>query len=477
MSVPELKRSMGLYAAIASAAGLVVAAGTLVSLGQGMGIAGPGFIIPMIIALVLNLFVAFSFAELSSILPRAGGINHFTLPALGPFMAMVAVISGYVIVTIFAGSAEAAVAGLVFSDVFVPWFNPTLFSILLVVVLAIVNILGVDLFAKVQMVLVTVMIGSMMILGIIGLTGTGTGTPLTTSIPFNPMGMGVLSLTALGFWLFVGIELVTPMAEEIKNPRKNIPIAMISALLIILVSDLLYGFTSLKYVPMDVLAGSVAPHVEAANAMMGRTGQIWIAIVSITATATTINTLIAAVPRMLYGMSFEGQFPKVFGQLTRWKTPGVAIGFMSSLFVICLLSGIASIDTIIVYIMAGAICWFITYIIAHLDVLILRRKYPHANRKFKSPFGPWPQIIGIISMIYMMFNIFPDPVMKTQIYKICIVFISGTVLYSALWVKFVMKRGLFETITLKDLLQETGELDILLEVAVPVASASKPKTL
>ncbi|MHB1406702.1 MAG: APC family permease [Desulfitobacteriaceae bacterium] len=479
MSTPALKRSIGLYGAIATAVGLVVASSTLVTLGQGMGLGGPGFIYAMIFALILNLFVAFSFAELSAILPRAGGINHFTLPALGPFMGMVAVISGYVIVNMFAGSAEASVAGIVFQDVFVPGFSPMLFSFLLVAILGIVNILGVDLFVKVQMVLTTVMIGSMMILGIIGLTGIGGGTPLPTSPSFNPMGIGVLSLTALAFWLFVGIELVTPMAEEIKKPRLYIPIAMIAALLIILVSDLLYGFASLKYVPMDVLAGSAAPHVDTAKAMLGRTGQIWIGIVSLAATATTVNTLLAAIPRMLYGMALEGQLPQVFGQLTRWKTPGVAIGFMLAALLIFVLSGIATIDTIIVFIMAGALSWFITYIIAHLDVLILRRKYPNAVRNFKSPFGFWPQVLGIAGMLYMMFNIFPDPVIKAQIYKIVVIFVGASVLFSALWVKLKMKKGLFETTTLETLLQETGDMDILTGAgaAVPANVATKTETI
>lgn len=109
----------------------------------------------------------------------------------------------------------------------------------------------------------------------------------------------------------------------------------------------------------------------------------------------------------------------------------------------------------------GAICWFITYIIAHLDVLILRQKYPNAKRGFKSPFGFLPQVLGIISMIYMMFNIFPDPDIKAQIYKIVVVFLAATVLFSALWVKFIMKKGLFEITPLETLLQETGDMDVL----------------
>src|SRR5680860_882504 len=114
----ELKRVIGLPAGIASAVGLVVAASTLVIQGQGFGMGGAGFLIAMVIAMLINLFVMFSFAELSGIVPRAGSVNHYTQAALGPFMAIVAVLASYFIVNIFAGSAEASVPGLIFHDVF-----------------------------------------------------------------------------------------------------------------------------------------------------------------------------------------------------------------------------------------------------------------------------------------------------------------------------------------------------------------------
>lgn len=85
----------------------IVASTTLVSLGQGVDIAGYGFIYPMIFAFLLNVFAALTFAELSGMIPRAGSVNHYTLPAMGPFMGMIAIISGYLIVSIFGTSRSA----------------------------------------------------------------------------------------------------------------------------------------------------------------------------------------------------------------------------------------------------------------------------------------------------------------------------------------------------------------------------------
>ncbi len=468
MSVGGLKRSMGLWAAVSTAVGLVVASTTLVSLGQGFGIGGPGFIFAMLIALVLNLFVAFSFAELSSILPKAGSLNHYTLSAMGPFPAILAVLAGYVIVTIFAGSAEAAVPGIVFNEVFAAWMSPIVFSVGMVLLLTVVNLLGVDLFAYVQMAMTGIMIGSMDLLGLIGNLGIpGPAVNPEVFANFNPMGLGVASLASLGFWLFVGIEYVCPMAEEIKQPRKYIPLAMILALAIIAVSNILFGFASLRYLPLDQLAGSTAPHVDTAVAMLGPAGGIWIGIVTIFASVSTVNTLLAAIPRMLYGMAQQGQLPSFLAYIhPRFQTPWAGILLVAACIITPILVGIATVETVIIYILAGALAWFVAYIIAHLNVIILRAKYPSAPRSFKTPLYPWPQLLGIGGMVYMIFNIFPDPEMKASIYKYALGFLLAAAVFSAVWVKAVMKKGLFETQTIESLgsVEPAGDFEM---AAVP----------
>lgn len=453
----HLKRSIGLWGAVATAVGIVVSSSAMVSLGQGFGLGGPGFIIAMAVALALNFCVAFSFSELSGIIPRAGGINHFTLPAMGPFIGMIAVISGYVLVTIFAGSAEAGISGLVLTEVFSLDVNPTLVAIIVVAILGAANLFGVKAYSWTQVVLTALLIFSTVIIGIIGLTGAGSGEPVTTPSDFNPMGWGVLSLTALAFWLFVGVEFVTPLAEEVKKPKLYIPLAMILGLVIILLADMVFGFAAIKYAPLETLAGSASPHVDAASAILGKPGLIWMGVVTFLATASTLNTLIGAISRMLYAMGLDGQMPRVFGKLNRWGAPWVAILFMGALFVFFLLVGITNSSSLTTFILAGCICWMIAYIVAHLNVIILRFKYPHVQRGFKSPFGITFQLVGIVGMLYVIFNIFPDPVIRADIYKYTLIFLGITVVYSAWWVKFVMKKGLFEITPLHELQMPSSE--------------------
>jgi len=454
----RLKRSLGLWACIAGASGMVVASTTLVTLGQGFGIAGPGFIIAMVVAMLLNLLVAFSFAELSSMIPRAGGINNYTLAALGPFAGLMSVFAGYILVNIFSGAAETTIPGIVFSEVFAPWMDPKLFSIVLLAVLTLVNIRGIECYAWLQMGLTGIMMITLFIVGIVGTSGLGIGEPVTTSFDsFNIMGWSVLGLTALAFWLFLGLEFITPLAEEIRNPRINIPLAMFLSLLIIFVVKIFFGIGALRYVPMEVLAGSPAPHVEAGMAILGRSGQIYMGIITMLASLSSLNTLCAAIPRMIYGLAMEGQAPKIFSKLSRWQTPWVAILFNGIIIAIPVLFGIATVESIVIFILAGVFCYFITYIIAHLDVIILRYRYPDVQRPFRSPFGIAPQVIGILSMVYMMFNIFPDPDIKRIIYRYALLFIAIAIVYSAAWVKFVMKKGLFERTPLENLIADLEE--------------------
>lgn len=456
----ELKRVMGLPAGIASAVGLVVASTTLVLQGQGFGIAGPGFIIAMVVAMLVNLFAMFSFAELSGIVPRAGSINHYTQAALGPFMAIVAVLASYFIVNIFAGSAEASVPGIIFHDVFWDGMPPRVFSTAIVLILVYTNLRGIQWFSAIQLVTAAAMILSLVALGLIGLLGLGSGEPVAGAFDtFNPLGWGltsgIFSLVALGFWLFVGAEFVTPLAEEIRKPRIYIPLSMFLGLTIILVAGALYGLASLKYVPADDLAGSLAPQVDAASAMLGRTGEIWLSIASILATVTTLNTLLAALPRMFYGMAQKGQLPSVLSRINKHAVPNVATYMVMLMILIPLLIGVATKERFLTFVLASTFTWVCGYIIAHVDLIVLRYKHPEIRGGFRTPLYPLPQILSLIGLIWMLFKIAPpDSGLGKDIYTIAFIFLGISIVYAALWVTLKEKKGLFQTTSVAELVED-----------------------
>ena len=451
----NLKRSLGFWACLSVSMGLVVASSTLVTLGQGMGIAGPGFVIAMVAAWVLQHFSAQSFAELACLMPSAGGIRSYTQIALGPLLAMVATIAGYIIPNFFAVPSELAIAGSIISSTFIPSCSPAVIGGILFGVLIIFNVLGVDVFAKSQILFTTVMMASIAGLGIIGLTEIGNPSlHHLADMEFNPMGWGVLSLTALAIWLYIGIEFVTPMAQEIQQPEKHIPRAMGLGLLIIFAINLLYGLTCIKYVPLAELAESMSPHILVAQAVLGKPGLVIISIVSLFATASTVNTVIAVVPRMLYSMALNGELPAVFGRLhPRFRTPWIGILAMSAVIGGFYFGGIANTGNIMVYLLAAVSSWLLCYIVAHIDVIVLRLRYPRLKRPYKSPFFPVPQILGALGMLASFINIFPDPEIRNTIMRWSGLFIGMSVVYSALWLKFVLKQKLFKPVPLGPVLK------------------------
>jgi amino acid transporter len=452
--VEELKKGvLGFPSLLAVSVGLVIASTTLVSLCQGMGLGGYGFIVSMLIAWVLMIFQAFTFSELAITMPRAGSISSYTEVALGPFLAIVATIAGYITVQLLAGPAEIAVASMVIKDVFFPFLSPTLIGTVMLVLFMILNLLGVDVFAKAEIIFTAIKIVTIGAIGFAGILSTGD--PQVKYVAPS-LGMSdIFAFVALGVWLMIGTEFTCPLVEEAKNPRRDMPLAMIVGLVIILILNLLFGIASVRFVSLSTLSSSSTPHVEVASAVLGKVGLYWIGITTFFATAGTINTLLAAVPRMLYGMAHAGQIPSVFKWLhPRFRTPWVGIILLALGMLVQMLTGISTVETIVVFIVASALSWLLAYIIAHMDAIILRLRYPHLPRPFKTPLFPVPQILGIAGIICVMVYIFPDPKMKTEIYQYAAYFLGGGALYSFLWCVFKMKVGLFKPVEYEEALKK-----------------------
>jgi amino acid transporter len=412
----------------------------------------------MVVALLVNVFTLCSFAELSGIIPRAGSLNHYTQAALGPFPALVAVLAAYVVPTIFAAGSEAAIPGIIVHDLFWPQMPARVFSVLLVLVLLITNLRGIVWFSTVQIITAGAMILSIAAVGIIGLLDMGSGVPLQSSPgSFNASGWHVFSLVALGFWLFGGAEFVTVLAEEIKRPKVYIPVSMFLGLFIIFVAGSLYGLASLRYVRAEDLARSLTPHVDLAGALLGRAGQVWMSTASVLASATTLNTILCVVPRMLYGMAQSGQLPSILGRLNRFQVPSTATYLACGLLLIPVLIGVTSASTFVSYILASTFTYVVGYIIANVDLIVLRIKAPHLRSSgFRTPLFPLPQMLSLSGLVWILFNISPDPSLTRGIYTIAFTFLGISVVYAALWVRLKEKKGLFQTVPIPYLVENVG---------------------
>ena len=438
---------LGLTSLLAVAVGTVVGQGPIVSVLQGVGLGGSGFLLVMLVSFGISICNAVTFAELSLMFPRAGGLSTYTEIAMGNFPAMVATFSGYVVVAMFGLSAEMLLVGGIINDLFPSFLSPIAIGVLVVAFFTVMNILGTDIFARIQNVLAFAMVATLLFIGLAAITRSGVSLP-AGHVPFadwGPVTGNVFGLITLAIWAFVGLEFVCPMIEEAKNPRRDIPRSMFLAAVVIGVVYLVFVLGAGTYLTREQLASSSLPHLEYVTAVFGDHAKLLMVVVALTASGSTVNTVLASVARMIYGMAQNGQALPVFKKVhPRYRTPWMAIIFMGVVTAAPLLVMGSKPDALITMLVAAAASWLLAYIIAHIDVIVLRRRMPLADRPFKTPLYPLPQILGIAAMGYAIINNSPSPEMTRTVYLLTGVVIGIVAIGSAAWVRLVMKRGLFE---------------------------------
>ena len=442
----RLHGALGFKSLLAVGVGLVVSQGVMVIMLQGAGFGGMGFFVTMGLAYLMALFYVFSFAELALMFKSPGTLSTYTEVAIGNFPAIIAVFSGYLVVAMFALSAELVLIELMLLEVLGVSLPPMVLALGLLAAFTLLNIRGVDIFATMQSALSFIMVSAITLMGLIAIFGIALPRPEDMKLlGLEIWNADVLALLAIAIWGFVGLEFVCPLVRETKDPDRNIPRSMIIGATVILIMYVLYVLGALLYVPQETLANAALPHYEYVGAVFGETGLYFLTIAAFTATCSTVNTSLAAVPRMIYGMAENGQTFKVFTKLhPKYDTPWVAIVFVAlATGVPVLIYGVDA-DAIILLLIGAAISWLIAYIIAHIDVIVLRIRYPNIKRPFKTPLYPLPQVIGIAGMAYAIWWASPSPELTTKVFSIAgTVLLAGCVI-AAIWVKFVMKKGLFE---------------------------------
>jgi len=441
------KRVLGLGSLLAVAVGLVVSQGVMMLMLQGAGTAGTGFLIPLGMAFILALTYALSFSELALMIPRAGSLSSYTEVAIGQFPAILSVFSGYIVVAMFALSAELLLLDMVINQVYPGIFPGMIIAYGILLLFTVLNLLGIDIFARLQSALALMMVIALLTLGITAITGSGTQPPpeLSLSEDWNPLGVGVLALAAMAVWGFVGAEFVCPLVEEARSPERTIPWSMILGITVIFITIALYSTGALRYVPREDLAGNVLPHYLFATAVFGENGKLLLVIAAATATCSTVNSSLAAIPRMLYGMALRGQaFPQFKLLSRRYREPWVAVLFVALITGAPVLLMGDDPDSIGLLLLAACIAWLLAYMICHLDVMVLRHRYPDMPRPFRSPLYPLPQIVGIIGMGAAIYYISPSEDVTLRIFISAGGVLGLVSAIGIIWVKFVMRKPLFK---------------------------------
>jgi amino acid transporter len=437
---------IGLLTMMSICIGLVIVQGAMISGLQGVGLGGTTFLFAMLAALLISQCNAMSFAELSLMFPQEGTLATYTQKAIGHFPAIVAVFAGYVVVASLAIPVEMFLVDAMVGELLPGVFPEKVIPLAILVVLSITNLVGADVFAKVQNVLAFILVSALIILGLVAITGLdephGVISGTQVSWGFDGVTDGsFIGLIALAMWLFVGAEYICPMIKNVKKPQTNIPRAMQLSLFAIFAIFATFIYGASLYLSTETLLGSPIPYLDYSNAVFGKAGLFIATIMGLAATCSTINTILAALPRMLHGMAQDKQAFPVLKATNRFNTPWVGIIMMALLACVPFLA--FNIDSLIVLVIAATTSYLLAYIIAHVDVIVLRMRMPKHQRPYKAPFYPLPQIVGISAMVYVALNNSPSPEMTQTVYSIAGGMLGVICLIAALWVKFYMKRDLF----------------------------------
>lgn len=455
----KLKRVLGLPSAYGAAVGLVVSGTAMFSVGNVGAISGNATFIAAAIALIPMMAAAFAFSELTAMIPGGGMISEYTAPALGRFWATFALLSGYVVLIACDGGTQLVMGGLAFESLTGGLLPQWAVSLLLLIIIILVNIFGVEFYGRSEATVTIVMMITFAILAVVGSAGAGEALGWATPRPENagllPEGgwATVFGSVGVAIWFFIGFEFACPMAEENKKPYKNIPFGLIFGLITIYIIDIIFVYGAVKYTDLSVMATSSVPHVDAAVAVLGQVGGVVMGLLTVMASFTTGNAYISALPRMLYGMAREHLVPKFFANLhPKYRVPTIGIWF--TVFLILITTVIITIgggtsDLILTFIMTACITWLVAYIIAMVDVLVLRKKYPDFPRLWKAPIAWITMPIGIIGALYAIYTL-----TSYMLYAGIVMVVIAA--YAIIWNK-VHKMPINDKVPLENLVKEVRE--------------------
>ncbi len=309
--------------------GDVLGAGVYALVGEVAGEVGGAVWLPMLVALVLALLTAASYAELVTKYPRAGGSAVFAERAFRS--PLVSFLVGYCMLA--AGVTSAAGLALAFSGDYLGVFLDVPVvpaSIVFLVLVAVLNARGIQESVRANVVMTVIEVSGLVLVVVLGALVLGRGDGDLGRVGEFPPGVsptaGVLAAALLAYYSFVGFETSANIAEEVRDVRRVYPRALFGALLVAGVVYVLVGLAASIVLAPDELAASSGPLLEVVRAAdAGVPDTLFSAIALIAVANGALLTMIMA-SRLVFGMAEHGLFPRALARvLPHRRTPWVAI--------------------------------------------------------------------------------------------------------------------------------------------------------
>ncbi len=338
----ELPRKLGLVTGLTVVVGVIIGSGIFRVPSPIAGAAGnlTGVALVWILGGIVALFGALSIAELAAMYPAAGGPYVYLREAYGRPLAF---LFGWM--WLLTTPISWAAQSLMFAEylsLFVP-ISATmqhLVAAVLMILVAIANYRSVRLGAAIQNVSTSAKVLAIagLSLAIFALAPGGEANLLHTQPMGAPnwSGIGIGLIAAL--WAYDGWENLTALSGEVKNPERNLPLALIGGVLLVICVYLLINAAYLRALPLPQLAASTSVAADAAGAVLGRAGASVVGALVMLSVFGTLNGSILSSPRVFFAMAEDGLFFRTVGKIhPKYETPYVAIGFSVALAVIYVL--------------------------------------------------------------------------------------------------------------------------------------------
>ena len=365
-----LKRVLGLRSAVIINLGAIIGAGIFVIIGIAAGKAGPAIIISIFISAIIAIFTGLSFSEIAQHISKEGGVYEYAKESFAPSAGFIGG-TMWTFSNMIAISAVSLSMGSYINSLFHLHINLIIYGIPVIILFAVLNMLGIKNSAKTLSVLVGVNLVILIIFIVSGLFYF----KASDFSNFAPRGFtGIMEGSALIFFAFTGFSRITTVGDEVKNPEKNIPKAIIISIIISSVLYAVVAVVAIGLIPSSSLASASAPLSAAIKVLHNPYLIVIIAIGGITATAGVVLTGILGTSRVLYAMGRDREIPERFGKIDKFGTPIYSI--LLSMAISLLFVYFVGFSTIIE---ASNVSVLIAYAIIDLSAIILWKKVKNDN--------------------------------------------------------------------------------------------------
>jgi amino acid transporter len=402
----ELERTLGLSGGLAIGIGTMIGAGIFVFPGLAGAEVGTAATASFAIGGGIALLVALPTSELATAMPKSGGGYYFISRGLGTlagtviglslWLGLVFAAAFYLVGLGFYALDALAAVGIVLGAT--PGSIVSVIAVLAGAGFTVLNVTGTENAAKLQNGIVALLLSMLVVFlgfGLLEALGfVDTGTPSGEAVDVWE-AVPILSVAALVFTSYLGFAQVATVAGEMKQPGRNLPLAMIGSVLIVTVMYVLTIFVATSVFTQDALetAGETAM-VEVGRQLLGPAGALVIIVGGLLATMSSANASILSTSRAIYGISKDALLPRWASRINlKYGTPHVALGLAGGPVIVLaatrqvqLLAEVASFLHLIMY---GLMC---------VALLAIRRDEPEwYDPKFRVPGGPVIPVLGALA--------------------------------------------------------------------------------